>query len=80
MKVAHDLRQSGYVVDMAYSGNMGKRMKKANKLNACAAVILGSDELAKGVATVRDLDTGEQTEVLLTDLSTALERYKTVQG
>lgn len=80
MKVAHDLRQSGYVVDMAYSGNMGKRMKKANKINACAAVILGSDELAKGVATVRDLDTGDQTEVLLTDLSTALERYKTVQG
>lgn len=80
MKVAHDLRQSGYVVDMAYSGNMGKRMKKANKINACAAVILGSDELAKGVAAVRDLDTGDQTEVLLTDLSTALERYKTVQG
>lgn len=80
MKVAHDLRQAGYVVDMAYSGNMGKRMKKANKINACAAVILGSDELAKGVATVRDLDTGDQTEVLLTDLSTALERYKTVQG
>ena len=79
MKVAHDLRQAGYVVDMAYSGNMGKRMKKANKINACAAVILGSDELAKGVATVRDLDTGDQTEVLLTDLSTALERYKTVQ-
>ena len=42
--------------------------------------MLGSDELAKGVATVRDLDTGDQTEVLLTDLSTALERYKTVQG
>lgn len=80
MKIAHDLRQAGYVVDMAYSGNMGKRMKKANKINACAAVILGSDELAKGVATVRDLDTGDQTEVLLTDLSTALERYKTVQG
>ena len=79
MKIAHGLRQAGYVVDMAYSGNMGKRMKKANKINACAAVILGSDELAKGVATVRDLDTGDQTEVLLTDLSTALERYKTVQ-
>lgn len=31
MKIAHDLRQNGFIVDMAYSGNMGKRMKKPIK-------------------------------------------------
>ena len=49
---------AGYAVDLGYSGNLGKRMKRANKLNARAAVILGDDELAKGVATLRDLDHG----------------------
>lgn len=76
MKTAHVLRQNGFIVDEAYAGNMAKRLKKANKINACAAVIMGGDEIAKGVATVRNLDTGEQTEVPLTDLPAALEPFK----
>ena len=80
MQAAHMLRQNGFIVDMAYSGNMGKRMKKANKINACAAVIMGSDEFAKGVVTVRDLDSGDQNEVALTDLSAFMQRYKQCQG
>lgn len=80
MRIARDLRTAGYIVDMTYSGNMGKRMKKANKINACAAVILGSDELAKGVATLRDLDSGEQTEAAVADLAAALQGYREKQG
>jgi len=52
-------------------------MKRANKFNASAAVLLGEDELAKGVATVRDLESGDQTEVSLGDLTGALQRYRT---
>jgi len=77
MKIAYDLRAAGYVVDMGFSGNLGKRMKRANKFNASAAVLLGEDELAKGVATVRDLESGDQTEVSLGDLTGALQRYRT---
>lgn len=80
MKIAHDLRRDGYIVDMSYSGNMGKRLKKANKINACAAVIMGSDEQAKGVVTVRDLDTGDQSEAALAGLSASLERFREKQG
>lgn len=80
MQAAHALRQNGFIVDMAYSGNMGKRMKKANKINACAAVIMGSDEFAKGVVTVRDLDSGDQNEVALADLNAFMQRYKECQG
>jgi len=76
MKVAHDLRQAGYVVDMGYSGNLAKRLKRANKADAVAAVMLGEDELAKGVATVRDLGTGEQREAALDDLVSALSAYR----
>ncbi len=80
MKIARDLRQAGFIVDMAYSGNMGKRMKKANKINACAAVILGSDEYAKGVAAVRDLDTGDQSEVEIAALPDFMQKYRAAQG
>lgn len=79
MKIAHDLRQNGFVVDMAYSGNMGKRMKKANKINACAAVIMGSDEYEKGIVTVRDLDTGDQNEIAAAELSAFMRKYQEQQ-
>jgi len=65
IKLAHDLRKAGHSVEMGYSGNLGKRMKRANKLNASHAVIIGETELEKGVATIRDLDTGSQVEVTL---------------
>jgi len=67
--LANDLRRAGLTVDLGYSGNMGKRLKRANKANASIAVLLGEDELAKKVATVRDLDSGDQTEVPLSALA-----------
>jgi len=72
----HKLRQAGYAVEMGYSGNMKKRLARANKANARAAVILGEDELSRQAATVRDLDSGEQEEVPLSDLEVRLARFK----
>jgi len=57
------------------AGNMGKRLKRADKLNARAAVILGDDELQRGFAAVRDLDAGAQEEVALDRLEDALARF-----
>lgn len=70
------LRHAGYAVDMAYSGNMKKRMKRANTVNARAAIILGEDELKQNAATVRDLDSGEQAMVALDALETDLARFR----
>ena len=50
--VAHKLRHAGYAVEMGYSGNLKKRLARANKANARAAVILGEDELSRRAATV----------------------------
>ena len=44
-------------------------MKRANKLNARIAILLGEDELAAEVATLRDLDTGAQETVALDQLA-----------
>jgi histidyl-tRNA synthetase len=74
--LADRLRRSGLVIDLGYSGNLGKRLKRANKLNARAAIILGADELAKGAATLRDLDSGVQEEVPLAALEERLSRFR----
>tara|TARA_R110002124_G_scaffold217817_9_gene383615 strand:+ start:56346 stop:57650 length:1305 start_codon:yes stop_codon:yes gene_type:complete len=71
-KLAYQLRQDGLNIEMAFKGNVGKRMKRTNKLNARAAVLIGEDELARDVCTLRDLDQGEQREVALLDISAAL--------
>ena len=72
LKTAEQLRKDGFVVDLGYSGNMGKRMTRANKQGAQAVVILGEDEVARGAATVRDLDKGTQEEIALDALSAHL--------
>jgi histidyl-tRNA synthetase len=72
LKLAEDLRSQGLPVDLGYSGNLGRRLRRADKIGALAAILLGDDELARGVATVRDLISGAQNEVPLADLPTWL--------
>lgn len=76
LQIAHRLRQAGLSVDMTYRGNIGKRMKRANKVNARAALILGGDELARNVVTLRDLDSGEQAEVPVADIEHKLTSFE----
>ena len=76
LALAHKLRHAGYGIELGFSGNVGKRMKRANKLGARAAVLLGEDELAKQSATIRDLDSGEQELVSLDAVSEYLVRYR----
>ncbi len=76
MVVTEMLRKKGYRVDLGYSGNLKKRMKRANRLNAVAAVLLGEDELTRNVGTLRNMDSGEQKEVSLETLEDHLTPYK----
>jgi len=76
MRLAHRLRGAGLVVELAYRGNLSRRMKRANRLNARAAVIVGPDELARDVATLRDLDSGDQQEAPLDALIERLAPYR----
>lgn len=76
MVIAEQLRRDGYRVDLSFSGNVSKRMKRANRVNAAVAVIVGDEELARGSATVRNLDSGEQEDVALGLLATALSAYR----
>lgn len=59
------LRRQGLRVDMAFSGNMKKRMRRADKIGASHAVILGDQELERGVAAVKTLATGDQADIVI---------------
>jgi histidyl-tRNA synthetase len=59
------LRREGVVADMAYRGNMKKRLGRANASGAAYALILGDDELDRGEAQLKDLASGEQKAVSL---------------
>ncbi len=76
LKLTQSLRHDGFAVDLGFGGNMKKRMKRANRVNARVAVMLGEDELAQNGATVRDLDSGEQELVSLNLLSDRLARFR----
>jgi histidyl-tRNA synthetase len=73
LTITQALRNAGVAADLGYSGNLSRRMKRANRINARAAIILGDDELAKGIATLRDLDSGAQESVPLDAL---LDRFR----
>ena len=73
LRLAEDLRDAGLVIELGYSGNPARRLRRADRLGARAAVLLGEDELARGTATLRDLDSGQQSEVALADLAARLK-------
>lgn len=68
-KLVNEIRSHGLIVETDYMERSVKaQMKYANKLGAKKVVIIGQDELEKGMANVKDMGTGEQTEVALTAL------------
>jgi histidyl-tRNA synthetase len=76
LKLTQDLRRAGFTVDLGYGGNVGKRMKRADKIKARMALVLGEAELQRGVVMLRDLDAGEQHEVALTDVAEKLAPFR----
>ncbi len=71
--LADRLRRQGLRIDMAFTGNMKKRMRRADKVNASHAVILGDEELERGVAAVKTLATGDQVDIALDSLGDFLK-------
>jgi len=73
LKLAEELRDTGLPVDLGYSGNLARRMRRADRIGARAAVLIGDNELAQGAATLRDFDSGAQELVPLGELSMRLK-------
>ncbi len=73
LELAEDLRSSGFMIDLGYSGNLARRLRRADRIGAFAAILLGEDELTRAAATLRDLNSGAQSEVPLAELPARLQ-------
>ncbi|MCA2017810.1 histidine--tRNA ligase [Vibrio tritonius] len=75
MKLAETLREQVpglRVMNHFGGGNFKKQFKRADKVGAAVALVLGEDEVAQGTVVLKDLAGGEQTTVALTDVAAQL--------
>ncbi len=69
-----DLRGQGIRADMDHQGRSLKaQFKYADKLNARLMAIIGDEEVAKGVAKLRDMGTKEEWEAALSGVAAAVK-------
>jgi len=69
-----DLRRAGIPADMAYRGNMKKRLSRANDVGATYALIIGDAELDSGEIQVKALASGVQHSVAFDQIAEAVRK------
>ncbi|EMA49986.1 MULTISPECIES: histidine--tRNA ligase [Halococcus] len=63
-RVVRDLREQGHVVETDVADrSFGAQLEYADSINAETVVIVGEQDLAEGEVTVKDMESGEQTQV-----------------
>ncbi len=63
--VVAGLRRQGVAADMAFRGNIKKRMSRADSAGAKYVLVLGDEELDRGEAQLKEMQTGAQRAVSL---------------
>ncbi len=72
--IASALRKGGFSTELSYKGgSLKSQLRRADRLKAKVAIIIGEDELAKGVAVCKRLSDGMQIEVALDEIPKSLE-------
>jgi histidyl-tRNA synthetase len=62
-RIARDLRERGHVVESDVSGrSFGAQLEYADSINAETVVIVGEQDLANDEVTIKDMETGDQTQ------------------
>lgn len=71
--LGQSLRRHGFYGETAFEAKSPKaHLRQANKLGVKTCLLLGGDEMARGVIVVKDMATGVQTTVAQDDLAQAL--------
>ena len=69
------LRIAGFTAETDFmERSLKAQMKYANKIDCRFVAILGDEEVQKGTLALRSMETGEQTEVKISELAEALKR------
>ncbi len=74
--LATSLRGAGLACEMAFKGNMKKRMQKADASGARYAVIIGDDELDRGEVALKVLTSGEQENIAIDQIVATIGAVK----
>jgi histidyl-tRNA synthetase len=61
------LIKDGIKTEILYTGNVSKKLKRANKINAQFAIIIGEDEISQNIVNLKNLKTGFQQVMKLGD-------------
>ncbi|MFP7169630.1 histidine--tRNA ligase [Terribacillus sp. 7520-G] len=74
VRLTYQLRLAGVTADKDYLGKKMKgQFKAADRQQAKFVVVLGEDELQKGVISLRNMQDGQQTEVAITEAVDAIK-------
>ena len=69
-----ELRQAGVPADMDFrSTSLKAHLRQADRLGALYTILLGDDEIEKGTATLRNMQTKAQEDLPLRDLVSSLQ-------
>jgi len=73
-KLVNELRIQGVSVEKdLMNRSLKAQMKYADKIGAKYTVVIGDDEIKNGKVNIKNMTTGEQKEVLISDLKTVIE-------
>ncbi|WP_173916042.1 histidine--tRNA ligase [Halobacillus sp. Marseille-Q1614] len=73
VRLTYQLRQSGVQVEKDYQQRKMKgQFKSADRLNAKYVIVIGENELENNAANVKDMDSGEQKEIKLEEITNYL--------
>ena len=72
LQLAQKLRQQGLIVDIPQNESLNKKMKKANKNQSRYCVIIGEDEILKDQYSLKNMGTGDQSQMTESQLITFL--------
>ena len=65
MPIMKKLVDKGFKVEILLTGNMSKKFKRANKVDASYAIILGEEELSKNIIKLKNLIIGSERLITL---------------
>ncbi|KAG0205268.1 hypothetical protein BGX28_003070 [Mortierella sp. GBA30] len=82
MNIGATLRQQGIRTEFMHltssssaKSQLPKQLARANKLHASHAVLIGVDEMQRGIVTIKDLDRSEQKHCRVEDVASELRQF-----
>ncbi|ELY41860.1 histidine--tRNA ligase [Natronorubrum tibetense] len=74
-RISRELREAGHVVETDVAGrSFGAQLNYADSINAETVVIVGEQDLANDEVTIKDMESGDQTQVPVDSFPGDLER------